>query len=69
MKSLKNIENFENILPMTMKVVAKPICLDLVSVQPMGIPFGTLNYIDYYYDVKCTTRKRKINNIFKVNDY
>jgi translation initiation factor IF-3 len=56
--------SFPNMLP-----VAKTIGLDLVSVQPMSAPLNILPYIDYQYgDIKHTTRKRKINNIFKVNE-
>jgi hypothetical protein len=61
--------SFTNILPIAMKVSAKTIGLDLVSVQPMSAPSGILPYIDYQYgDTKHKTRKRKINNIFKVNE-
>ena len=61
--------SFTNMLPIAMKVVAQTIGLDLVSVQPMSAPLGTLHYMDYQYgDTKHITRKRKINNIFKVNE-
>ena len=61
--------SFTNMLPIAMKVAARTTGLDLVSVQPMSAPLGTLNYMDYQYgNTKRTTRKRKINNIFKVNE-
>lgn len=61
--------SFTNMLPITMKVAARTVGLDLVSVRPMSAPLGTLHYMDYQYgDTKHTTRKRKINNIFKVNE-
>lgn len=61
--------SFTNILPIAMKVSAKTIGLDLVSVQPMSAPLNVLPYIDFQYgDTKHITRKRKINNIFKVNE-
>lgn len=61
--------SFTNMLPIAMNVAARTIGLDLVSVQPMSAPLGTLHYMDYQYgDTKHTTRKIKINNIFKVND-
>jgi hypothetical protein len=61
--------SFTNMLPIAMKVAARTVGLDLVSVQPMSAPLGTLHYIDYQYgDTKHKTRKRKINNIFKVNE-
>jgi hypothetical protein len=61
--------NFPSMLPIAMKVAAQTVGLDLVSVQPMSAPLGTLHYMDYQYgDMKHITRKRKINNIFKVNE-
>ena len=61
--------SFPNMFPIAMKIAAKTVGLDLVSVQPMSAPLNILPYIDYQYgDTKHTTRKRKINNIFKVNE-
>lgn len=61
--------NFPSIFPIAMKVAAQTVGLDLVSVQPMSAPLGILPYMDYQYgNTKRTTRKRKINNIFKVNE-
>ena len=61
--------SFTNMLPIAMKVAARTVGLDLVSVQPMSAPLGTLHYMDYQYgNTKRTTRKKKINNIFKVNE-
>ena len=61
--------SFPSMFPITMKVAAQTIGLDLVSVQPMSAPLNILPYFDYQYgDIKHTTRKRKINNIFKVNE-
>lgn len=61
--------SFTNMLPIAMKVAAQTIGLDLVSVKPLSAPLNFLPYIDYQYgDTKHTTRKRKINNIFKVNE-
>jgi hypothetical protein len=61
--------NFPSMFPIAMKVAAQTIGLDLVSTQPMSAPSGFISYIDYQYgDTKHTTRKRKINNIFKVNE-
>ena len=52
-----------------MKVAAQTVGLDLVSVKPMSAPKPNLFYVDYQYgNTKRTTRKRKINNIFKVNE-
>lgn len=51
--------SFPSMLPIAMKVAAQTVGLDLVSVQPMSAPYG---------DTKHTTRKRKINNIFKANE-
>ena len=61
--------SFTNMLPIAMKVAARTVGLDLVSVQPMSAPLGILPYMNYQYgNTKRTTRKRKINNIFKVNE-
>jgi hypothetical protein len=66
--SLQSQTTTSSNFPISMKVAAKTIGLDLVSVQPMSAPLGTLHYMDYDNNTKCTTRKRKINNIFKVNE-
>jgi hypothetical protein len=61
--------SFTNMFPIAMKVAAQTIGLDLVSVKPLPAPSGQLFYADYQYgNTKRTTRKRKINNIFKVNE-
>lgn len=61
--------NFPSMFPIAMKVAAQTIGLDLVSVKPLSAPLGILPYMDYQYgNTKRTTRKRKINNIFKVNE-
>jgi hypothetical protein len=58
-----------NMFPIAMKVAAQTVGLDLVSVKPMSAPLGILPYMDYQYgNTKRTTRKKKINNIFKVNE-
>jgi hypothetical protein len=58
-----------NMFPIAMKVAAQTVGLDLVSTKPMSAPSGQLFYTDYQYgNTKRTTRKRKINNIFKVNE-
>ena len=60
--------SFPSMFPIAMKVAAQTVGLDLVSVKPMSAPLGILHYMDYQYgNTKRTTRKRKINNIFKVN--
>jgi len=61
--------SFPSMMPIAMKVAAQTIGLDLVSVKPLSVPLGILPYMDYQYgNTKRTTRKRKINNIFKVNE-
>jgi len=61
--------SFPSMMPISMKVAAQTVGLDLVSVKPMSAPSGFMPYIDYQYgNPKRTTRKRKINNIFKVNE-
>jgi translation initiation factor IF-3 len=55
--------------PIAMKVAAQTVGLDLVSVKPMSAPKNNLFYVDYQYgNTKRTTRKKKINNIFKINE-
>ena len=61
--------NFPSMFPIAMKVAAQTVGLDLVSVKPLPAPSGQFFYADYQYgNTKRTTRKRKINNIFKVNE-
>jgi len=58
-----------NMFPIAMKVAAQTVGLDLVSVKPMSAPKNNLFYVDYQYgNTKRTTRKKKINNIFKINE-
>jgi len=68
-QSQTNTQSNLNMFPIAMKIAAQTIGLDLVSVKPMSAPKGILNYVDYQYgDTKHITRKKKINNIFKVNE-
>jgi hypothetical protein len=61
--------SFPSMFPIAMKVAAQTVGLDLVSTKPMSAPSGQLFYTDYQYgNTRRTTRKRKINNIFKVNE-
>ena len=61
--------SFPSMMPIAMKVAAQTVGLDLVSVKPMSAPKNNLFYVDYQYgNPKRTTRKRKINNIFKINE-
>lgn len=61
--------SFPSMFPISMKVATQTIGLDLVSVKPLPAPSGQLFYADYQYgNTKRTTRKKKINNIFKVNE-
>lgn len=61
--------SFPSMFPIAMKVAVQTVGLDLVSVKPMSAPLGILPYFDYQYgNTKRTTRKKKINNIFKVNE-
>ena len=61
--------SFPSMMPIAMKVAAQTVGLDLVSVKPMSAPKNNLFYVDYQYgNTKRTTRKRKINNIFKINE-
>jgi len=61
--------SFPSMMPIAMKVAAQTVGLDLVSAKPMSAPKNNLFYVDYQYgNPKRTTRKRKINNIFKINE-
>ena len=61
--------SFPSMMPIAMKVAAQTVGLDLVSTKPMSAPKNNLFYVDYQYgNPKRTTRKRKINNIFKINE-
>jgi hypothetical protein len=37
------------VLPTIQRLNARPLGVDLESVQPMGAPIGNLNYIDFQY--------------------
>lgn len=59
-----------NILPIAIKVAAKTVGMNLVAVQPLGAPTGSLIYGDYAYDYeyiaeqKRKERKAKMEEIF-----
>lgn len=58
-----------NILPITQRVFAKTLSLDMVEVKPMSAPTGKLFYADYVYESrKNINRKNKIKNIFNESD-
>jgi hypothetical protein len=46
-------------LPIAMKMSAKLLGADLVSVQPMAAPTGKLFYMDYSYGELLTTDERR----------
>ncbi len=46
----KQDNNFFNILPIATRIAAQTIGLDLVSVQPISGPVGTLMYMDVVYE-------------------
>jgi hypothetical protein len=57
---------FPDALPIAMRIAARTISMDLVSVQPMSAPSGFLSYIDFNYSKESRTNKiRKI--LDKVN--
>jgi hypothetical protein len=47
-------------MPIMQKVSARTIGLDLVSVQPMSAPIGTLNHLNYTY--KVTPKQKQKQN-------
>lgn len=42
-------ERFSGILPIAARVASQTVALDLVAVQPMNLPTGLLQYVDYQY--------------------
>jgi hypothetical protein len=69
LQSQSTQSSFPSMFPIAMKVAAQTVGLDLVSVKPMSAPSGQLFYADYQYgNTKRTRRKKKINNIFKINE-
>ena len=63
-------EDFPSILPMAMKISAKTIGMDLVSVQPMPHPGMSQEEVDRIEaEVKKENRDSKIESIIKGKDY
>ena len=42
-------DDFDSLFPIAMKAAAKTIGLDLVKVQPLSVPVGNLNYMNFQY--------------------
>ncbi len=63
--------DFPNLLPMSKKIVAKTVGLDIVSVKPMSSPGGTSEETmeRIKAEVKAENRERKINNILEGEDF
>jgi ATP phosphoribosyltransferase regulatory subunit HisZ len=52
-----------SLLPMARRVAAQTMGMDLVSVQPMGLPSGILFYMDYQYSKNIIDRFRYFRGI------
>ncbi len=67
----KTSNDFPSIFPMSKKIVAQTIGLDLVSVQPMNSPGGTSEETmeRIKAEVKAENRQRKIDNILEGEEY
>ena len=64
-------EDFPSLLPISKKIVAKTVGLDLVSVKPMSSPGGTSEETmeRIKTEVKAENRERKINNVLEDEDF
>ena len=51
--------NNQNLLPISIKIAAQTIGLDLVTVKPMSGPIGSLIYPDFTYETPEMIRKKK----------
>ena len=63
--------DFPSLLPISKKIVAKTIGLDIVGVQPMSSPGGTSEETmeRIKAEVKAENRERKINNVLEDEEY
>jgi len=63
--------DFPNLLPMSKKIVAKTVGLDIVAVKPMSSPGGTSEETmeRIKSEVKAENRQRKINNVLEDEEF
>jgi hypothetical protein len=63
--------DFQNLLPISKKIVAKTVGLDIVAVKPMSSPGGTSEETmeRIKAEVKAENRERKINNVLEDEDF
>ena len=63
--------DFPSLLPISKKIVAKTIGLDIVAVKPMSSPGGTSEETmeRIKAEVKAENRERKINNVLEDEEY
>lgn len=63
--------DFPSLLPISKKIVAKTVGLDIVSVKPMSSPGGTSEETmeRIKAEVKAENRERKINNVLDDEDF
>ena len=63
--------DFPSLLPISKKIVAKTVGLDIVAVKPMTSPGGTSDETmeRIKAEVKAENRQRKINNVLEDEEY
>jgi hypothetical protein len=63
--------DFPSLLPISKKIVAKTVGLDIVAVKPMNSPGGTSEETmeRIKAEVKAENRQRKINNVLEDEEY
>jgi len=67
----KTSNDFPSLLPISKKIVAKTVGLDIVAVKPMTSPGGTSEETmeRIKAEVKAENRQRKINNLLEDEEY
>jgi hypothetical protein len=67
----KTSNDFQNLLPISKKIVDKTVGLDIVAVKPMSLPGGTSEetMVRIKAEVKAENRQRKINNVLEDEEY
>lgn len=54
----------QGVLPLAQRIAARTIGFDMVSVQPLSMPMGLLQYVDFQYRPKQTI-KQKVNSVLE----
>ena len=68
-KPLENLESFESIVfPVAIRIVAKTLSADLVTVKPMSEPSG-INWADFTYTKPLTNEEKYLKEKLENFDY